>query len=821
MFGQVCLLVGTLNRRDTLARGVLLLVSLCGLVVAGCNRAAPPSAAPKSGQELLDRMVKAYQSAKTYADSGEARLQYDAEEHFDSTFNFSVALARPNKLRMHFYKASVLCDGKELRATIEDLPNQMLSVPASSQLTTEEVYGNETLTNALVEGPAGGPVQLAMLLDKDPLIPILQDAQTPVLLPSKEIDESPCYGVEIARTDGRLVFWIDQATYVLRRIEFPLNDLQAFLSEKQKVRNLSLVADLKGARFDVPIADVAFEFEIPPTTRLVKEFETVPRPEPPSPLLGKPVPEFKFVGLDGQPITRESLHGKIAVLDFWATWCGPCFQSFPNLEQVYRKYSSNDKVVILAVSIDVLPPTGPRTSPISTGGSQDQGIADQALRDAFSQSKLSIPITRDPKQFALAAFGIQQIPNMFILGADGTVQDQELGYNPELARELPERLDKLLAGQSIAADCQSRYEARLREYENQFRAAAQTGAAETQRAKIATSSEPVTLKLKKLWACDALQQPGNLLVVDNPQGEPEILASDGWSKIVRLNVRGDVLNTYTLDLPKEPEEGIVSFLRAATDSDGRRLFVGAASSRQQMHVFDADFKRLYSYPDGTSVGGIADVEVGDLDGDGHPEFNVSYYDVVGVQNVALDGRRRWANRALANCFRTAVTGPDQAGHRHLLCANERGSLVPIDYQGHEGQPITIGQRFIRAIFSADLNADAAMEYCGIGVVRTGEETLVGIDLARGEIWNYPLPEGMQHHAALEMVASGNVVGTKQGQWVVAGADGSLHVLAADGTPIDHWNYGNAISGLAVTRNDGPVLVVATAKNIEAWKVEPR
>jgi hypothetical protein len=240
-----------------------------------------------------------------------------------------------------------------------------------------------------------------------------------------------------------------------------------------------------------------------------------------------------------------------------------------------------------------------------------------------------------------------------------------------------------------------------------------------------------------------------------------------------------------------------------------------------MHVFDSDFKRLYSYPEGTSVGGIADVEVGDLDGDGQPEFNVSYYDVVGVQNVALDGRRRWANRALANCFRTAVTGPDQAGHRRLLCANERGTLVPIDYQGHEEPAITVGQRFIRAVFSADLNGDGTMEYCGIGVVRTGEETLVGIDPPRGEIWDYPLPGGMQHHAALEMIASGNVLGSKAGQWIVAAADGSLHVLAADGTPIDHWNYGNAISGVAVIGGDGPMLLVATAKNIEAWKVESR
>jgi hypothetical protein len=59
-----------------------------------------------------------------------------------------------------------------------------------------------------------------------------------------------------------------------------------------------------------------------------------------------------------------------------------------------------------------------------------------------------------------------------------------------------------------------------------------------------------------------------------------------------------------------------------------------------------------------------------------------------------------------------------------------------------------------------------------------------------------------------------------GQWLLPGADGSIHILSADGRLFDKFNYGAALQGLATVEINGqPVLVVASANGLEAWRVE--
>ena len=52
-------------------------------------------------------------------------------------------------------------------------------------------------------------------------------------------------------------------------------------------------------------------------------------------LVGKEAPEFKLNGMDGKPVTLKSMRGSVVVLDFWATWCGPCQMSLPMLNKLY------------------------------------------------------------------------------------------------------------------------------------------------------------------------------------------------------------------------------------------------------------------------------------------------------------------------------------------------------------------------------------------------------------------------------------------------------------------------------------------------------
>src|SRR5438132_10388133 len=68
--------------------------------------------------------------------------------------------------------------------------------------------------------------------------------------------------------------------------------------------------------------------------------------------LGEPAPNFQLPDLNGQLVALSDLHGKVVLLNFWATWCGPCRVEMPTMEQLYRTFSRKD-FEILAVSIAV------------------------------------------------------------------------------------------------------------------------------------------------------------------------------------------------------------------------------------------------------------------------------------------------------------------------------------------------------------------------------------------------------------------------------------------------------------------------------------
>ena len=109
------------------------------------------------------------------------------------------------------------------------------------------------------------------------------------------------------------------------------------------------------------------------------------------------MPDFTFYDLDGKPVTPESLAGKVAVLDFWATWCPPCRESLPNLEKVYQRYKDNPKVAFYAVSVD------------------DPKADNKMLVKTFEDLKVHVPILRDTDKTA-AALKFSGIPTMFIIG---------------------------------------------------------------------------------------------------------------------------------------------------------------------------------------------------------------------------------------------------------------------------------------------------------------------------------------------------------------------------------------------------------------------
>jgi len=479
--------------------------------------------------------------------------------------------------------------------------------------------------------------QLGLLLAEDPLAGLLAGAKEPTLLEPATHDSHPCHRVLLERTDGQLVLWIDQQHLLLRRVDYPVAELRRQLGGEDQVAGLKLWAEFDEARFASSVHEAAFRFQAPAEAKLVDRFElhsSQPEPPAPSPLLGKPVPEFEFVTLDDQPLRAADLEGKVVVLDFWATWCGPCRQSLPLLQQVYEKYHDNPDVQFFVVSID------------------RSDVESAKLRATLDELGVDIPVVRDPAQFARDAFQVEGIPCLYVLGPDAIVEDNEIGVNPHLADELPARLERLLAGESIYEETLRRYEQKRTEYEQSLESQASDSAATGQPAgpaEILPRTEPQRLELTRLWTNRDVSRPGNLLLVGTPEA-PHLFILDGWRRVAQLDLDGNLIEAKELDIPSN---AIISSLRGAVIGADQLIFVGSASTQPKVHVFDSLWQTAFSHPSDESSE-IAEVELDDLDRDGRPEFYIAFWGNRGVQRVDLDGNSEWKYEQLQNVFSIAT-----------------------------------------------------------------------------------------------------------------------------------------------------------------------
>jgi thiol-disulfide isomerase/thioredoxin len=117
-------------------------------------------------------------------------------------------------------------------------------------------------------------------------------------------------------------------------------------------------------------------------------------------------PPFSLVTLDGQRISLDGLAGKVVLIDFWATWCGPCREALPRIQNLAKKFEGQP-FVVLSISLD-----------------ED----DDKWRDFVAKNGMAWMQYRDGSSGRIAAeFGVTAIPATFTIDADGALEDQHVG----------------------------------------------------------------------------------------------------------------------------------------------------------------------------------------------------------------------------------------------------------------------------------------------------------------------------------------------------------------------------------------------------------
>jgi thiol-disulfide isomerase/thioredoxin len=137
---------------------------------------------------------------------------------------------------------------------------------------------------------------------------------------------------------------------------------------------------------------------------------------------GDAFPDLSAFHLEGQ--LPAELAGKVVLVDFWASWCGPCKASFPAMEQLLERYGK-DGFVIVAVNLDE---------------------KHSAMEEFLKKNPVKFAVVRDAEKKLVAQVNINSMPTSFLLARDGKIAVVHNGFHgEETKRQYAQEIEQLLA----------------------------------------------------------------------------------------------------------------------------------------------------------------------------------------------------------------------------------------------------------------------------------------------------------------------------------------------------------------------------------------
>jgi len=135
-----------------------------------------------------------------------------------------------------------------------------------------------------------------------------------------------------------------------------------------------------------------------------------------------PATGFSLNSLAGQSVALSQFKGNVVLVNFWATWCGPCQQEMPLLDQMYKKYKPAG-FTLLGVNVDKEAP---------------------AVKELLSRKPVSFPVLLDPENSVSRAYHVADMPSSVIIDRKGNVRYVHRGYRPGDENEYLDRIRQLI-----------------------------------------------------------------------------------------------------------------------------------------------------------------------------------------------------------------------------------------------------------------------------------------------------------------------------------------------------------------------------------------
>jgi cytochrome c biogenesis protein CcmG/thiol:disulfide interchange protein DsbE len=136
-----------------------------------------------------------------------------------------------------------------------------------------------------------------------------------------------------------------------------------------------------------------------------------------------PAPDFTLQTLDGREVILSKLKGKVVLLDFWATWCGPCRESIPHLIDLYKTYQENGLEVI--------------------GMNVDRGDTN-AVKRFVNSMNIPYSIIFTPEEVS-RNFAISGLPTAVLIDKQGKIREKISGFTIEIGKQMASKIANLLS----------------------------------------------------------------------------------------------------------------------------------------------------------------------------------------------------------------------------------------------------------------------------------------------------------------------------------------------------------------------------------------
>jgi peroxiredoxin len=136
----------------------------------------------------------------------------------------------------------------------------------------------------------------------------------------------------------------------------------------------------------------------------------------------EPAPDFELVDINGKSVKLSDFKGKTVILDFWATWCGPCLQSFPAMQKAIESFEGNNNVKFLFAN---------------TWERVDNKL--ENAQNFIKENNYPFHVLMDDQNEVVAKYNVRGIPTKFIIDKNQNIRFESVGYegNPDkLVEEL-------------------------------------------------------------------------------------------------------------------------------------------------------------------------------------------------------------------------------------------------------------------------------------------------------------------------------------------------------------------------------------------------